>query len=278
MKLSVISPVKNEAQFIGYSIMAILPYVHEIIYACAKSTDGTDELLDYIKDRYAKDRLILLRKVEYDFNVHDMPSYNKSFNDCIATATGDACWFLHPDMIVTNPEKIPDIPKGLAWYTHMDSFAKDLNTKIVQGRANKWKNIQAKKLGLHYYGGYGSQNEDFYFRDITGNKYIHYGTTFEAYPYRVLDSGIKVNHYCELKDFSRRYDKMKKCLKTIYPGIEEKALTELALAHPRVTLEQSSEVFGRFEFLETNDPVPEVFGKYKDEFEAVTSKCLGEKA
>ena len=53
MKISVIGPVKNEAQFIGYSIMAVLPYVHEFVYACAKSDDGTDEILDYIKTTHA---------------------------------------------------------------------------------------------------------------------------------------------------------------------------------------------------------------------------------
>lgn len=269
MKVSVVGPVKNEAKFIGYSIMAVLPYVHEFVYACAKSNDGTDELLDYIKDTYAKDKLTILRKPEYDFNVHDMKAYNQSFNDCIEKATGDLVWFLHPDMIVTNPEKIKDLGKGLAWYVHMNSYAKDMNTKIVQGRTTRWKNIHAKKFGLHYYGGYGSQNEDFYHRDITGGKYDHHGDRFGAYPFRVLDSGINVNHYCELKDFSRRLDKMMKCLETLYPGSDPEAIREMALAHPRVTLEQSSEMFGKFAFSESNDPVPDVFERHKDEFDKI---------
>jgi glycosyltransferase involved in cell wall biosynthesis len=264
MKISVVGPVKNEAQFIGYSIMAILPYIHEIIYACAKSTDGTDELLDYIKETHAGDKLTILRKPEYDFDPHDMGAYNQSFNDCIQKADGDAVWFLHPDMIVTNPESLPNVPAGAAWYTTLTSYAKDFKTKIAQGRALRWKNMHIKRFGLHYYGEYGSQNEDFYFGDITGEKHEHFGEAFGRYPFRVRDSGIKVNHYCELKDFSRRYEKMKTCLETLYPKSDPEAIKELALAHPRVTLEKTSDLFGNFIFAEANDPIPTIFEKHKE--------------
>ena len=40
MKISVISPVKNESQFIGYSVMSVLPYIHEIIYNAAPIVTG----------------------------------------------------------------------------------------------------------------------------------------------------------------------------------------------------------------------------------------------
>lgn len=269
MKISIVGPVKNESQFIGYSIMAVLPYVHEFVYACAKSDDGTDNLLDYIKETHAKEKLVILRSPGYDFDVKDMKAYNKSFNDCIEKATGDVIWFLHPDMIVTNPQKIQTLPNGVSWFTRMTSYARDFKTKIAQGRSGMWKNMYAKKFGLHYYGGYGSQNEDFYFKDITGGQYNHFGDRFSAYPYRVLDSGINVNHYCELKSYSRRLDKMIKCLNTLYPGSDPQAIREMAISHPRVTLEQSSETFGQFKFVECNEEVPEVFNKYKEEFENI---------
>jgi len=270
MKISVVGPVKNESQFIGYSIMAVLPFVHEIIYACAKSTDGTDDLLDYIKATHAGDKLKLLRAPEYDFDVKDTTAYNKSFNDCIQASTGDYVWFLHPDMIVTNPEVIEKQQNAMALYVNMTSFAKDFKTKITSGRATKWKNIHKNRFGLHYYGGYGSQNEDFYYKEITGSDYSHHGEQFNRYPFRVCDSGIFVNHYCELKDFSRRLEKMIKCLDTLYPGSDPVALKERALSHPRVTLEPTTEMFGKFVFSESDDFVPEVFEKYKHEFNAIT--------
>lgn len=267
MKVSVIGPVKNEAQFIGYSIMAVHPYVEEFIYAVAPSTDdGTILLLEHIAEKYGKVKI--LSKPEYDFDPHDMKAYNQSFNDCIESAKGDVAWFLHPDMIVTNPQRIEELKEGpLAWSVNMTSFARDMQTVITKGRADKWKNLHAKKFGLHYYGGYGSVNEDFYHSAITGKSYRHFGTNFSRYPFEVLDSGINVNHYCELKPYKRRLEKMKLCLKTQAPDATEAWINEVSIQHPRVTLEPSAERFGKFEFTETNAKVPDVFTKYKDEFE-----------
>jgi hypothetical protein len=275
VKISVMAPVKNEADFIGFSIMAVLPHVHEFVYACAQSNDGTDEMLDYIKTTYAKDKLIVSREPQWDFNVHDMAAYNASFNFCIETATGDAVWFLHPDMIVLNPEKIADIGgDALAFYCTVNSYAKDGHTLITKGRTNKWKNIHRKTLGLHYFGGYGSQNEDFYHSDITSDEHDHYGDNFSQYPFDVADSGIRLNHYCECKPYSRRYGKMVACLETLYPNTSAERIEELAANHPRVNLESRSNGFGDFQFADVSDPLPNVFDKYGAEFERILGRTL----
>lgn len=273
MKISVISPVKNEAQFIGYSIMSVLPYIHELIYNVARGTnDGTVEILEHIQKKYDTDG-----KIKWffgdDFNVHDMPAYNKAFNDCIERSTGDAVWFLHPDMIVTNPEAIKTVKDGpLAWFTTLDSYAKDMETVITKGRAARWKNIHAKKMGIHYFGGYGSQNEDFYHKAITGDAHAHFGELFSSYPFRVGDSGLRVNHYCELKPYKRRREKMANCLKTLFPDAKGEDMETMAANHPRVTLEMSSGMFGQFDFEKKDVKIPSVFEKYKDELEKVVSK------
>ena len=270
MRVSIVSPLKNEVLFCGYSIMALLPYVEDIVYACAKSDDGTDELLDHIKAKYAGDKLVLLRKPEYDFNPDDQMAYNKAFNDCIETCKGESVFFCHPDMLVHNPEMLLALNgNSVAYYTNLTSYAGDFCTKIVRGRATKWKNIHVKKLGLHYFGGYGSQNEDFYHSDITGKSYNHFGDNFRAYPYKVTDSGLKVSHYCELKPYKRRFEKMKSCLKTLYPKKAEEELNDLAKNHPRVSLEKTSDLFGNFEFEKDNAPLklPDVINRYRDEFQ-----------
>lgn len=273
MKISVFSPVKNEAQFIGYSIMAVLPYVHEILYACAPSTDGTDEMLDYIKEKYAKEKLRIFREPGFDFNVHDIKAYNHAYNYLIEKATGDALFFLHPDMIVTNAEKMREIKPGpLAWWTNITSYAGDFNTQITKGRAARWKNIHANKLGVHYYGGYGSNNEDMYFKAITGTSYVHHGENFKKYPFRVEDSGLNVNHYCEMKSYKRRLEKMKACLKTQFPHWDDQLIHEMACEHSRVTLQPGSNAFGTFEFQQMDAPIPEVFEKYKAEFDQLGRK------
>lgn len=267
MKISVFSPVKNEVDFIGFSVMAVLPYIHEILFACAPSTDGTDDLLEHLKTKPGGEKLKLFRDPSFDFDTKDMAAYNASYNYLIKQATGDALWFLHPDMIVLNPEAILTVPEGpLAWWTHIESYAGDLQTKIASGRTGRWKNIHANQFGLHYFGGYGSQNEDMYFADITGKEYRHYGDSFEDYPFEVVDSGIRVNHYCELKTYARRFEKMKRCLTTLYPNCDALRIEEMAMNHPRVTLEPSSKRFGHFEFSKTENQPPEVFAKYRDEF------------
>ena len=239
MRVAVIGPVLNEAMFIGYSVMAVHPYVEEFVYAISpKSDDGTIEILRHIAKNYGKVRLLI--DPRYDFDPSDMAAYNASFNDCIAQTRCEAVWFLHPDMIVTNPKKIQELKEGpLAWTVNMKSYAKDMNTVITKGRATRWKNIHAKKMGLTYWGSYGSQNEDFYHSAITGNSHRHFGVEFSKYPYEVVDSGINVSHFCELKPYSRRLEKMQTCLKTQFPGAVDKRIEEMAMNHPRVTLEQS---------------------------------------
>lgn len=276
MKISVISPVKNEAQFIGYSLMAVLPYVTDIVYTVAPSSDdGTIELLEYIKGKYAGDKLTLLVDKKYDFHPHDTKAYNESYNDAIQASKGDAVWFLHADMIVTNPEIIPTVSDGpLAWWTEIVSYAGNLETVITQGRTKRWKNIHAKKFGLHYFGGYGSVNEDFYHSDITGRTYVHYGDKFSDYPFEVAESGIKANHYCEVKPYKRRLEKMKLCLKTQYPTWPDGKIEEMAVHHPRVVLEPSASKFGRFEFDKAGEKPPEVFNQYGKEFEELTKENL----
>lgn len=268
MKISVVGPVLNEAPWIGYSIMASLEHMHEFIYSLdEKSDDGTRELLAHIKAKYAHEKLVILETP--NFHPSDMPAYNAAFNTGIAKSTGDACFFLHPDMVILNSAKILEVDPeaALAWTTDMTSYAGDMATKIIVGRAGRWKNIHRNKFGLHYYGGYGSVNEDFYHSDITGKAYRHYGELFKKYPFEVRDSGLKINHYCELKPYKRRLEKMKLCLKTQVPHASDAAIEESAVQHPRVTLEASSARFGPFEFEKTNEPIPEVIQKYKAEFE-----------
>jgi glycosyltransferase involved in cell wall biosynthesis len=274
MRVAVIGPVFNEAMFIGYSIMAVHPFVEEFVYAVSPaSNDGTIEMLRHIGKNYGKVRLLIESK--YDFNPLDVKAYNQSFNDCLDQTRCDAAWFLHADMIVTNPEKIAELKEGpLAWTVNMTSYAKDFNTVISKGRCTQWKNLHANAFGLRYLGGYGSSNEDFYHTEITGNSLKHYGTEFSKYPFEVANSGINVNHYCELKPYRRRFEKMKLCLRTQNPVAVDARIEEMAVHHPRVTLEPSSKLFGEFEFQEVETAIPEVFSKFKAEFEPFTKELI----
>lgn len=262
MRISVVAPVKNEFPWIGFSIKAAMPYVHEFIYALSPSTDGTDSLLEHLRLQHKNITIIPFM----DFDPMNTKDYNAAFNVCIEAMSGDVAFFLHPDMIITEGSELKEGP--LAWFTTMTSYAGGYKTRIAKGRATRWKNIHEKKFGLHYSGGYGSQEEDFYHTDITGKSYRHYGEEFFKYPFPVVDSGFKINHYCELKSYSRRLEKMKLCLRTQMPECDDARIEEMAIQHPRVTLEDSSRKFGTFEFKATNDPIPDVIKQYEKEFSA----------
>jgi len=243
--------------------MAAEPYVAEFVYTLDEaSTDGTQDILHYLKEKYLHERLVIIETPT--FHPSDMRAYNNAFNVAIDASKGDVCWFLHPDMILTEGGALEG--EALAWWIDVTSYAKDLDTVVTKGRCNQWKNIHAKKFGLHYFGGYGSENEDFYHSAITGTTHKHYGTDFSEYPFQVLKSAFKINHYCETKDYERRFEKMKLCLKTQNPKMSDEMIAELAAKHPRVTLESSNEQFGRFAFGPRTDPVPDVFLKHKEEF------------
>jgi hypothetical protein len=279
MKLAVIAPVLNEVDFIGYSIISALPYVHSIHYGIdSKSNDGTFELVKTLADTKAKGKLFWYRHPEFDINPMDMKAYNQAFNRLIGCAIGtgaDGVFFLHPDMIISAVDAVPaENYDALALYTHMTSYAGDLKTVITKGRADKWKNIHAARFGLRYYGGYGSTNEDFYHKEITGNSYKHFGTEFSKYPFRVADSGIRINHYCENKSYKRRLEKMKLCLKTLSPQSSDEIIAEAAINHPRVTLESSSKRFGEFEFSKSDQEIPSVFKEYKDAFDLFKKEAV----
>lgn len=277
MRIAAIAPVLNECPWIGYSIMAALPGIDSMHYGIdAKSNDGTFELVRMLSETAGKGKVFWYKGPDFNIDPMDMKQYNNAFNvliGCALSTKPDAILFLHPDMIITNPEKMLELNgDAIAWFTHMTSYAKDLKMVISKGRADKWKNMHCPRFGLHYYGGYGSQNEDFYHRDITGKSWKHYGAEFSKYPYRVADSGIRINHYCENKDYKRRFEKMKLCLRTLYPHYTEAKIEEAAAQHPRVTLEQSSDQFGTFEFSESKEPIPEVFEKYRETFSAFTKE------
>lgn len=253
--------------------MAAHPFVSEFVYAIDEnSDDGTRDLLRHLKSKYLHEKLVILDHPH--FHPLEMEKYNAAFNRCIEASTGDACFFLHPDMIITAGPKTGIPPGAMAWWTEITSYAGDFGTVITKGRCDKWKNIHAKKMGLHYAGGYGSQNEDFYHSDITGKAYKHFGSEFSKYPFRIEDSGIKISHFCECKEYPRRLEKMKLCLKTLYPHLADDAIMELAAHHPRVTLEASSERFGKFEFSSTDEKAPEVFERYGAEFESFKKEAV----
>jgi hypothetical protein len=271
MKVSAFAAIKNEAHFIGYGLMSILPFVDEVVYGDGNSTDGTLELLNYIQTRHDPDGKI---KVYQGMDFKDLKEdYVRVFNELMGECSGDYLWYCHPDMILTEPGILAqkDSMKDLAYWVNMRSFAgEDLDKEIVKGRTDKWKTLMKNDFGLHYWGVYGHTHEDMYFADITGDEHLVH-KDMNAYPFDVKDSGIKISHFCECKPRKRREEKMKNVLvATDYlDPSNETATFDFIMNHPRVHLQNQNSKWGEFVFEDRKDPLPDVFGKYKMEFETV---------
>ena len=246
MSIGVFQLVKNEAAWVGPWLKRILPYVDEVQIFDGNSTDDTPRIYSMFQAQY-KDKL----HVEFNRDPKDLKDdYVRHWNECMRRLKTDWAWFLHPDMLVVNPEqiaKVKDMP-GVAMRVGMRSIAGEPDGAWfeIKGRASAWKTIYRLRnphLGAHYFGHYGAQNEDVYFSAITGDEHKHWSENFARYPYDVIDSGIEVLHFSDVRTYERRLDRMIKALMAQgYSGTEAHAI---APTHPRVTLKDG----GGFEFV-----------------------------
>lgn len=269
MSLGVFTLVKNEAHWIGFSVMSVKDIVDQFVYFDGNSDDGTVELLTHIKNKYNLN--IEIHTDKDPVNLKE--DYVRLFNECLSKVKTDHAWFLHPDMIMTQaPAPASMNSNVLAYSVNVKSFAGDAGVRVLEikeGRTDKWKSIMKNSMGLHYYGNYGVHNEDMYFRDITGDEY-RISNDYSTYPYEVLDSGIVLNHYSDVRTKERREDRMVKILMHSDKSLSYEDALRLARTHPRVSF-KNNEAWPRFEFEEVKDH-PSVFAQYAGEFASVLGR------
>ena len=270
MSIGTFTLIRNEREWIGPHIMRILPHVDAMCFYDGDSTDGTLEIIEYIIENHADGDKIILVKGADPKNLKE--SYVKMFNQCMGQLKTDWAWFIHPDMYVENPEAIKKAGESdeISQFTNLKSYGGEPGGKLyeIKGRGEAWKNIYRLRnpdLGAHYHGFYGAQNEDVYYSAITGNSHDHYGTSFEKYPYPVIDSGIHVQHYSDVRPLARRLERMKRCLEN--QGHPEGYIDEIAANHPRVTFKDGAGL----EFKEVE--WPEEFKRHEDIFKKINEKA-----
>lgn len=255
--------------------MAFYPYVDRFVWADGNSTDGTIELLKYIKDKYDKDNKIVLYE-NMDCNVYDQ-TYVDLFNFLLKECKTDIIGYIHPDMIPCNPEILENAfdDGALRWKATLLSFTEDKEHIWVgnTGRSEKWIIFNVNDFGIHYYGYYGDVDEDIYYSDITGDEHILPCLKGDKLPYKVLDSKLILYHYCDAKPYERRYEKMLSVMKNHkqFRKVEPKDRTieEEAKAHPRVNCQNGTwlTLLGqKMDFVKDkfDGKVPEVFEIYKE--------------
>lgn len=232
--------IKNELFWIGPHLANWLPHLDQMVLFDGNSTDGT---LEVIKDFQSHHPCGYKIKLVEDRDPKDLrDDYVRLFNEALQAVDCDLAFFLHPDMVAENPEAVRSMPRdGIAYSTRMISFAGEPDGQLyrINGRGEAWKNIYRRRnpdLGAHYHGWYGAWNEDVYFEAITGDSHDHWGSDFSRYPYHVVESGLRVHHYSDVRHYQRRLDRMAKCLVNQDSAIHQQKALAIALEHPRVTL------------------------------------------
>lgn len=257
MSIGTFMLVRNEAPWIAAHILRVLPFIDEAVFFDGNSTDGTTEIIEAIQDGEPGGDKIRLFK---NHDCKDMKDdYVRLFNDCLRALSTDLAWFLHPDQFVLNPERISQIANSdaVALSCKMRSFAGNPGEALfeMKGRGEAWKNIYRLRnpdLGAHYHGWYGAHNEDVYFKSITGDEHEHHGHNFQNYPYEVVDSGIEVLHFSDVRTYERRLGRMKTCLAN--QGTKPERIDALAASHPRVTLKSGSAFHDNFTLVPAEYP------------------------
>lgn len=266
MILGAFTLIKNEAPWVGFCVLAAKNIVDEWVFFDGNSTDGTIEILEYLRDK--KGLPIKLFKGQDPKDLRD--DYVRIFNDCLGQVKSQYAWFLHPDMILLKARKPAIHPGPLCFSVELRSFAGEPNGEILEyreGRMPKWKSIMRNALGLHYHGWYGAVDEDMYFKNITGNQYKAYAD-WRRCPFDIVESGIELAHYSDVRPYARRSGRMITCLEN--QGHTPEGAREFAQQHPRVTL-KSGGPFGRFSFSPAGPP-PAIFGEHATELATVIGK------
>ncbi len=232
--------IRNEGQWIRAHLLSWLPFVDQQVLFDGNSTDGTLEIIkDIAKNHPFGHRITLVEGKDCaDLDL----DYQRVFNECLRTLNTDYAMFAHPDMILDDSGDVANLGDDVAYTSSMRSFAGEPDGQMYEiktGRAEKWKNIYRLRnpdLGCHYFGAYGSVQEDCYFSKITGNEHAWHKKLSE-YPYSVGDSGIRISHFSDVRTLERRIDRMVKCL--VNQGNDGETAKRVAAAHPRVNFKDS---------------------------------------
>lgn len=242
MSIGTFTLVKNESPWIAAHIIRILPFIDEMVFFDGNSTDGTLEIIKAIRAEHSDGHKIKLCEDKDPKDLKD--DYVLLFNEAMRSLTTDLAWFLHPDMFLVNPEQIiliKDSP-AIAMSTQMRSFGGEPGGQLfeIKGRSTDWKNIYRLNnpdLGAHYHGHYGHGTEDVYFKAITGSSHVLH-EKLDRYPYSVAKSGIEILHFSDVRPYSRRIDRMVRCLLN-NDWTQDEAMKK-AQSHPRVTFKDGN--------------------------------------
>ncbi len=231
--------IKNEAPFIGAHLEMWLPHLAEMILYEGNSTDGTLEIIEEVIKSHPHGGKIRLFRDKDPKNLRE--DYTRLFNECLHEVKTDMAIFAHPDMIpVKVPANFDHLELAVAASISMRSFAGEPDGQLfeIKGRTPAWKNIDRIRnpdFGAVYHGPYGAWNEGVYPTAIVGDS-RHLHNNLDRYPYEIVDSGIEVLHFSDVRTYERRIGRMRTCLENQGWDKTPAELDEMARSHARVVL------------------------------------------
>ncbi len=263
--LSAITMVKNEEEFVGYSLMSMYEYVDEIMVVDGGSMDGTVDIIRYIIKNFDKDK-----KIQFWEDLRPKNELIYTRNDMVARCKGKWILRLEGDEVYSdeNAKKVRDSIKNrrikenvlsMGWPYYF--FVNDINTIVPVGENHTFATIMIRNVeGVHAAHHKRGGNETFY----DEGWFDKYGREVSIWhpndnpTQRIID--IAIHHYAGLKASTRHKDYLLRCKKVVFKE-----------GHP--------EVFRRYDFkpFMKNQGSKEIIKSIEDKVDFRPKKTLFEK-
>ncbi len=218
MLLSAITMIKNEEEFIGYTLMAMYPHVDEIVVVDGGSGDGTRDIIEYVMNTLDVDK-----KITFWEDLRPKNQLIHVRNDMVAVCKGKWILRLEGDEVYSDDNakkvrgyivdgRIRDDVLSVGWPYYF--FVNDIETMVPIGENHTFATIMIKNgHGIHAAHCDKGGNETFYdeaWFDADG-KTVSIWHPKESPTQRVRTIGI--HHYAGFKASTRHQDYMLKCKK-----------------------------------------------------------------
>lgn len=252
MLISAIVMVKNEEEYVGYSIMSMYDYVEEILVVDGGSTDGTVGIINEIINRYDKDKKIIfwedLRPKKELIHVRtDM--IKKCRGKWILRLEGDEVYsdFNAKQLRKFVEKDLKDSKaKSIGWPYHF--FVENLNIRVPIGEPHTLATIMIKnEEGMHADHHYRDGKTETFYDEGWFDKDNKEVSIWHPYDNQTLiNRNIAIHHYAFFKSTTRHNEYVERCLKEPFEKSHAQIFRKYDFKH-LMKNQKSKEIIDRIE-------------------------------